>query len=190
MGPGLSLIPTLGLFAIYRATGDIHLRQAAEMFAVINAANLLPIYPLDGGLILNALIGSVSRKSALIAARIGILTGLGLATYLQSFLIGIPFLLFALLSLAAKPSNSNGCLSPAASPCHSLRSRPSSCMFLSSTPRDYSSRPASDEVPNPALSDVPVSFTANVISASAQVPIRFGSHGHQQKYRPEPLDGI
>ena len=96
MGPGLSLIPTLGLLAIYRATGDTHLRQAAEMFAFINAANLLPIYPLDGGLILNALIGSVSRKSALIAVWIGILTGLGLAIYLQSFLIGIPFLLFAL----------------------------------------------------------------------------------------------
>jgi len=96
MGPALSLIPTLGLLAIYSATGDIHLRQAAEAFAVINAANLLPIYPLDGGLILNALIGSVSRKSALIAGWIGILAGLGLATYLQSFLIGIPFLLFAL----------------------------------------------------------------------------------------------
>jgi Zn-dependent protease len=96
MGPGLSLIPTLGLFAMYRATGDIRLGQEAEVFAVINAANLLPIYPLDGGLILNALVGSVSRKSALIAAWIGILTGLGLATYLQSFLIGIPFLLFAL----------------------------------------------------------------------------------------------
>jgi Zn-dependent protease len=66
------------------------------MFAVVNAGNLLPIYPLDGGLILNALIGSVSRKSALIAAWIGILTGLGMAIYLQSFLIGVPFLLFAL----------------------------------------------------------------------------------------------
>jgi Zn-dependent protease len=96
MGPGLSLIPTLGLVAMFRSTGDIHLRQAAEMFAIINVANLLPIYPLDGGLILNALIGSVSRKSALIAGWIGVLTGMGLAVYLQSFLIGIPFLLFAL----------------------------------------------------------------------------------------------
>ena len=96
MGPGLSLIPTLALFAMYRATGEAQLREAVEMFAVINAANLLPIYPLDGGLILNALIGSVSRKSALIAGWIGVLTGLGLAIYWQSFLIGIPFLLFAL----------------------------------------------------------------------------------------------
>jgi Zn-dependent protease len=96
MGPGLSLIPTLGLLATFRETGDIYLWRAAEMFAVINAANLLPIYPLDGGLILNALIGSVSRKSALIAGWIGVLAGLGLAVYLQSFLVGIPFLLFAL----------------------------------------------------------------------------------------------
>jgi Zn-dependent protease len=96
MGPGLSLIPTLALFAVYRATGEAQLREAVEMFAVINAANLLPIYPLDGGLILNALIGSVNRKSALIVGWIGVLVGLGLALYLQSFLIGIPFLLFAL----------------------------------------------------------------------------------------------
>lgn len=96
MGPGLSLIPTLGLLAMFRSTGEIHLRQAAEMFAIINAANLLPIYPLDGGLILNALIGSVNRKSALIIGWVGVLTGLSLAVYLQSFLIGIPFLLFTL----------------------------------------------------------------------------------------------
>lgn len=96
MGPGLSLIPTLALFAMYRATGEAQLREAVEMFAIINAANLLPIYPLDGGMILNALIGSVSRRSALIAGWVGVLTGLGLAIYWQSFLIGIPFLLFAL----------------------------------------------------------------------------------------------
>ncbi|MCA6112006.1 hypothetical protein [Bradyrhizobium cenepequi] len=96
LGPGLSLIPTLVLLAMFRATDEMHLRQAVEVFAIVNAANLLPIYPLDGGLILNALIGSVSRTSALIAGWIGVLTGLGLAIYLQSFLIGIPFLLFAL----------------------------------------------------------------------------------------------
>jgi Zn-dependent protease len=96
MGPGFSLIPTLGLFAMYRANGSPELLQAAQMFAIINAANLLPIYPLDGGLILNALIGSVSRSFAQIVGWIGVLIGLGLAFYFQSFLIGIPFLLFAL----------------------------------------------------------------------------------------------
>jgi Zn-dependent protease len=96
MGPALSLIPTLSLLALYRANGGAQLREAVEMFAVINAANLLPIYPLDGGLILNALIGSASRKFAMIVAWVGLLTGLGLGMYFQSFLLGIPFLLFAL----------------------------------------------------------------------------------------------
>jgi Zn-dependent protease len=96
MGPGFSLIPALGLFAMYRANGSPELLQAAQMFAIINAANLLPIYPLDGGLILNALIGSVSRSFAQIVGWIGVLIGLALALYFQSFLIGIPFLLFAL----------------------------------------------------------------------------------------------
>jgi Zn-dependent protease len=96
MGPGLSLIPTFGLLALFQSTGNIDLRQAVEMFAIINAANMLPIYPLDGGLILNALIGSVNRKSALIVGWIGVMIGLGLAVYLRSFLIGVPFLLFAL----------------------------------------------------------------------------------------------
>src|SRR5262249_17533701 len=45
-GPGLSLIPTLAVLAMFRSTGNLQLRQAAEMFAIINAANLLPIYPL------------------------------------------------------------------------------------------------------------------------------------------------
>lgn len=96
MGPGLSIVPTLGLFALYRVTGNIQFKEATEMFAVVNAANLLPLYPLDGGLILNALIGSVSRQFALIVGWIGVLAGLGLGIYFHSFLIGIPFFLFAL----------------------------------------------------------------------------------------------
>src|SRR5262252_6788824 len=96
MGPGFSLIPTLGLAAMFWATGDPRLLYAVSMFALLNAINLWPIYPLDGGLILNALLGSVSRRLALVAGWIGVLTGLGIALYLQSFLIGIPFLLFAM----------------------------------------------------------------------------------------------
>ncbi|NOJ39348.1 hypothetical protein [Bradyrhizobium australiense] len=38
----------------------------------------------------------MSRQSALVTGWIGVLLGLGLGVYLQSFLIGIPLLLFAL----------------------------------------------------------------------------------------------
>jgi Zn-dependent protease len=96
MGPCMSLIPTLGLAAMFAATGGRHYLQAALIFALMNAMNLLPIYPLDGGIILDSLLGSVSRKSALLAGWIGVLVGLGAAVYWHSFLIGIPFLLFAL----------------------------------------------------------------------------------------------
>jgi len=96
MGPGLSLVPTLCLAAMFPATGRFHFLQVAWLFAIVNLGNLLPIYPLDGGLIFNSLLGSISRKSALIAGWIGVSVALCLAIYWQSFLIGIPFLLFAL----------------------------------------------------------------------------------------------
>jgi Zn-dependent protease len=96
MGPAMSLVPTFALMAMLPATGKSDLRLTVQLFAFINASNLLPIYPLDGGLILNALIGSVSRKVALIVGWIGVLAGLVLAIYLQSFLIGVPLLLVAL----------------------------------------------------------------------------------------------
>jgi Zn-dependent protease len=96
MGPGFSLVPTLALMAAFWATGDTRLLMPISMFAFINAVNLLPIYPLDGGLILNALLGSVDRRLALVAGWIGVMVGLGAAVVFRSWLIGIPFLLFAL----------------------------------------------------------------------------------------------
>jgi Zn-dependent protease len=96
MGAGFSLVPTLALAATYLATGEPQLLRPMSWFALINAINLLPIYPLDGGLIVNALLGSLSRQLARIWGWIGVLGGLGIALYFQEWLIGIPFLLFAL----------------------------------------------------------------------------------------------
>jgi membrane-associated protease RseP (regulator of RpoE activity) len=71
MGPGFSLIPTLALAAAYWVTADARLLNAIFYFAIINAVNLLPIYPLDGGLILNALLGSFSPRLARAASWVG-----------------------------------------------------------------------------------------------------------------------
>jgi Zn-dependent protease len=97
MGPAFSLVPTLALAATAHASGHPRpFMEATWLFAILNATNLLPIYPLDGGLVLNALAGSISPRLARATGWIGLLIGLGAAVYWHSLLIGIPFLLFAL----------------------------------------------------------------------------------------------
>lgn len=103
MGPALSLIPTFALLAYILTADDVLttdeggiLFKAVYALAGLNFINLLPIYPLDGGQILNALLGSINRRLAFAVSWLGVLTGLGVALYLRSFIIGIPFLLFAL----------------------------------------------------------------------------------------------
>jgi Zn-dependent protease len=96
MGPAMSLLPTFSLVTVFTVTGNDRFLQAATVFAAINLGNLMPLYPLDGGLILNSLLGSATRRFALLANWIGLLAGLGVAIYWHSLLIGIPFLLFVL----------------------------------------------------------------------------------------------
>jgi hypothetical protein len=96
MGAGFSLVPTFGLAAAFWATGEPRLLHLISWFALINAINLLPMYPLDGGLIINALLGSLSHRLARLWGWIGVLAGLGVGLYFQDWLIGIPFLLFAM----------------------------------------------------------------------------------------------
>jgi Zn-dependent protease len=96
MGAGFSLIPTLALIGYYYATADEWALHAALMFAIVNGINLVPIYPLDGGLVLNALLASLNGRLARAASWAGVLTGLGVGLYIAPLLLGIPFLLFAL----------------------------------------------------------------------------------------------
>jgi hypothetical protein len=66
------------------------------MFALVNGLNLLPIYPLDGGLVLNALLGSFDGRLARGMSWVGVAIGAAAGLYLESLLLGVTFLVFAL----------------------------------------------------------------------------------------------
>jgi Zn-dependent protease len=91
MGPSLSLIPTLGLLWLAFSTNSALAAHAAFMFAVVNGANLLPLVPLDGGIILDALVRSIHARLSQTIGWIGVGIGLCLALYARSVLIGIVF---------------------------------------------------------------------------------------------------
>ncbi len=103
MGPGMSLLPTLGLIW-YAYSNDSQLAaHAGFMFALINGINLLPLTSLDGGVAVNTLLHAVHRRLALAIAWLGTCAGFVLAFYLQSVLIGIVFV-FAGLQLIQQAS--------------------------------------------------------------------------------------
>jgi Zn-dependent protease len=92
MGPSLSLIPTLALFWFATSGNSAMAARVAFMFAIINAPNLLPVVPLDGGVIFHALLRSAHARSSQAIAWLGVAAVLGLAVYFQSILIGIVFM--------------------------------------------------------------------------------------------------
>jgi uncharacterized protein (TIGR03067 family) len=111
----LLLVPTIGFWAVCRAAGWQDTAPDAYRFAAgiawINGYlllfNMLPVYPLDGGRILQALLWFVMgrARSLLVAAVVGLLTGLGLLVFAiveRSLLWGVMAgfgLLFSLVGL-------------------------------------------------------------------------------------------
>lgn len=95
-GPGFSLLPLLWLLAEAQRAPEGPLASAALMFAIVNGINLLPLAPLDGGLVTKALLSAVSPRTARIGGWLGVGTGLAIAAWLRSTLIAIPFALAAL----------------------------------------------------------------------------------------------
>src|SRR5215475_9416949 len=103
MGPGLSLLPTIGLIWYAYSNGSQLAAHAGLLFAVINGINLLPLAALDGGVVVNALLHAIHRRLAQAIAWFGTLAGFVLAFYLQSVLIGVVFV-FAGLQLIQQAS--------------------------------------------------------------------------------------
>jgi Zn-dependent protease len=79
MGPGFSLFPTLALAIAAHETGNDLLFRAAELSAIINLINLLPIIPLDGGQVVKSALISLNKSLALVVAGLGTAGGFWLA---------------------------------------------------------------------------------------------------------------
>lgn len=63
MGPGFSLCTTAALTALSQQSTDPFIRQLALTSAMLNGFNLLPIYPLDGGHIAQALLSRAGAEA-------------------------------------------------------------------------------------------------------------------------------
>jgi hypothetical protein len=99
-GPAAGLISVFGAVALYMLTGRDWFMACASLFALINAANLLPIPILDGGQILSALLrplvpAPTSRWIAIGLLSMAVLGGL----FIKSALIVVLFTLFIALQL-------------------------------------------------------------------------------------------
>jgi Zn-dependent protease len=90
-GPGFSLLPTVALVWYAASSGNQWAAHAAVLFVIVNGLNLLPMPPLDGGVMLNSVLGSVHRMLARIVFGLSVLSILALAIYLKSILFGIVF---------------------------------------------------------------------------------------------------
>jgi Zn-dependent protease len=102
MGPGFSLVPTLALAGWYASSGEAWAGQAAFMFAFLNGVNLLPLYPLDGGVVANHLLGALDSRLGRAGAWAGVAVGVAAAAVLQSILIGVVFVLAAIMLFRAQ----------------------------------------------------------------------------------------
>lgn len=95
MGPGFSLITT-AIFAFFAAqSGEPMMRELAFMSALLNGFNLLPVQPLDGGQIMQALLSRLDPAISRVFHMAALLAGGAIALYLGSFLLLMVLLLAA-----------------------------------------------------------------------------------------------
>lgn len=102
MGPGFSLLTTATFAYLAMQSGDAMLRELAFASALLNGFNLLPILPLDGGHVAQALLSRFGEGTARTFHILALIAGGMLALALKFYV-----LLFALL-LAAPALSARG----------------------------------------------------------------------------------
>ncbi len=95
MGPGFSLLTTAALLALSQQSADPILRQLALTSALLNGLNLLPIYPLDGGHVAQALLSRTEPGTLRAFQTVTMLAGGALAVWAGDYLLAGLLLMIA-----------------------------------------------------------------------------------------------
>jgi Zn-dependent protease len=103
MGPGFSLLTTALLLLLSAQSHDPTLRQLALISALLNGFNLLPIFPLDGGHIAQALLSRAGFEAVRAFQAVTMFAGGALAVWAGDYLLAGLLLLIAPSTLGSKP---------------------------------------------------------------------------------------
>ncbi|MFT3732775.1 MAG: site-2 protease family protein [Hyphomicrobium sp.] len=87
MGPAASMLTTALFLWLSRQNGDQNLADMAFISAAVNGLNLLPIMPLDGGRILQALTSRLPPGAARAVHGATLMIGIGLAALIRDYLL-------------------------------------------------------------------------------------------------------
>lgn len=102
MGPGFSLLTTALLLFLSAQSNDPTVRQLALISALLNGFNLLPIFPLDGGHIAQALLSRAGFEAVRAFQAVTMFAGGALALWAGDFVLAGLLLLFAPSALAPR----------------------------------------------------------------------------------------
>ena len=111
MGPGFSLITTAVLVFLSQQTNDPHLTRLALLSALLNGFNLLPIFPLDGGHIMQSLLSRAGAESVRAFQVAALFAGGALSIWIGDYILLALFFIIA-PSILVKPQTTARALPP------------------------------------------------------------------------------
>lgn len=111
MGPGLSLISTALLLFVSQQSNDPVLTRLALMSALLNGFNLLPIFPLDGGHIMQSLLSRAGAESVRAFQVTALFAGGALSIWIGDYILLALFFIIA-PSILVKPQTNARAIAP------------------------------------------------------------------------------
>lgn len=87
MGPGFSLLTTAAFIAAAQVTGNPLFEQLALVSAMLNALNLAPVLPLDGGHVVDSALSSADPEFVAIVNMLALIAGVGASLYLEWYVL-------------------------------------------------------------------------------------------------------